>query len=74
MTVLMGKYSSVPSSARSVAESKTGVVCVWNPVIFLGLPACPTVSTAKPTRAMTGTHVRDSSTVINMRGFIAHVK
>ncbi len=41
-----GTNSSVPSSARSLKPSRTGVVCVWKPVIVLGLPAWPTVSTA----------------------------
>ena len=39
-------YSSVASSARSPYANKTGVVCVWNPVIVFGLPAWPTTSTA----------------------------
>ena len=39
-------YFSVASSARSPAASKTGVECVWKPVIVLGLPAWPTTSTA----------------------------
>lgn len=40
------RYSSVASSARSPCASNTGVVCVWKPVIVLGLPAWPTTSTA----------------------------
>ena len=39
-------HSSVASSALSPYASSTGVVCVWNPVMDLGLPACPTTSTA----------------------------
>ena len=39
MTVLTGIYFSVPNSARSPTANKTGVVCVWNPVILLGRPA-----------------------------------
>ena len=35
-----GRYFCVPSSARSPTLSKTGVVCVWKPVIVLGRPAC----------------------------------
>ena len=45
MIGVTGKYSSVASSARSPCASKTGVVCVWKPVIVLGLPAWPTTST-----------------------------
>jgi hypothetical protein len=33
-------YLSVASSARSPVASSTGVVCVWNPVMVLGRPAC----------------------------------
>ena len=43
-------YSSVASSARSPCPRSTGVSCVWKPVIYFGLPAAPTVSTAMPTR------------------------
>jgi hypothetical protein len=32
-------YFSVASSALSPAASKTGVECVWKPVIVFGLPA-----------------------------------
>lgn len=39
-------HSSVAISAFSLNERSTGVVCVWNPVIALGLPAWPTMSTA----------------------------
>lgn len=39
-------YSSVASSARSPIASRTGVVCVWKPVMVFGLPAWPTTSTA----------------------------
>lgn len=39
-------HSSVASSARSPYVSRTGVVCVWKPVMVFGLPACPTTSTA----------------------------
>lgn len=39
-------HSSVANSARSLCPSKIGVVCVWNPVMVLGDPGCPTVSTA----------------------------
>ena len=49
-----GMYSSVANSALSPCANKTGVVCVWKPVIVLGLPACPTTSTAWPTRTETG--------------------
>ena len=38
--------SSVASSARSDVPNRTGVECVWNPEIVLGLPAWPTTSTA----------------------------
>ena len=38
--------SSVANSALSRCPNSTGVVCVWNPVIVFGLPACPTTSTA----------------------------
>ena len=45
-TCAKGMNSSVASSARSVVPSRTGVECVWKPDIVLGLPACPTTSTA----------------------------
>ncbi len=38
--------SSVANSALSPYANKTGVVCVWKPVIVFGLPAWPTTSTA----------------------------
>lgn len=41
-----GRNSSVANSARSPWANNTGVVCVWNPVMVLGLPAWPTTSTA----------------------------
>ena len=37
--LVTGMYSSVASSALSPCASKTGVVCVWNPVMVFGLPA-----------------------------------
>lgn len=61
-------YFSVASSALSPAERRTGVVCVWKPVMVLGLPAWPTTSTAWPTRTGTGKAFRFSSTVINILG------
>lgn len=39
MIGVKGMYSSVANSARSPWDKRTGVVCVWNPVIVLGLPA-----------------------------------
>jgi hypothetical protein len=33
-------YLLVASSALSPTLSSTGVVCVWKPVMVLGLPAC----------------------------------
>jgi thiosulfate reductase cytochrome b subunit len=52
----MGIYSSIANSALinmlnkiyylSPVEIITGLVCVWKPVILLGLPAYPTASTA----------------------------
>ena len=38
------------------------MVCVWKPVMVLGFPACPTVSTACPTRTLTGSGLRSEST------------
>lgn len=38
------------------------MVCVWKPVMVLGFPACPTVSTACPTRTLTGRGLRSAST------------
>lgn len=38
------------------------MVCVWKPVIVLGFPACPTVSTACPTLTFTGRGFRSEST------------
>jgi hypothetical protein len=46
MMGVRGIYSSVASSALSPNASRTGVVCVWKPVIVFGFPACPTTSTA----------------------------
>ena len=46
MMGVSGTYSSAASSALSPNASKTGVVCVWNPVIVFGFPAWPTTSTA----------------------------
>ena len=54
MIGVTGRYSSVANSALSPYERRTGVVCVWNPVIVFGFPACPTTSTACPTRTLTG--------------------
>ncbi len=39
-TLDSGRYLLVASSARSPTLSSTGVVCVWNPVIVFGRPAC----------------------------------
>ena len=47
-------YFSVASSILSPTPRSTGVLCVWKPVIVLGLPAWPTVSTAWPTWQLTG--------------------
>ena len=44
--VLRRIHCSVASSARSPCANRTGVVCVWKPVMDFGLPACPTTSTA----------------------------
>lgn len=41
-----GMYSSVANSALSPNESSTGVVCVWDPAMVLGVPALPITSTA----------------------------
>ena len=67
-TLVKLKYSSVANSALSVYASKTGVLCVWNPVIVFGRPACPTTSTACPTRTVTGRFLRFSSKVMRKRG------
>lgn len=41
---------------------------VWKPVMVLGRPACPTTSTACPTRTATLSGFRFSSRVISIRG------
>lgn len=61
-------YFSVASSALSPADKRTGVECVWKPVMVLGRPAWPTTSTAWPTRTGTERGFRFSSTVISILG------
>lgn len=46
MTGDRGMYSSVANSALSPNDRRTGVVCVWEPAIVLGVPALPMTSTA----------------------------
>lgn len=46
-TLDSGMYFVVASSARSPTLSSTGVVCVWNPVIVLGRPACAQAPAAR---------------------------
>lgn len=50
----MGMNYSVANYALSPFPIKTGDEWVWKPVIFLGLPAWPTTSTACPTLTFRG--------------------
>ena len=45
-TFVNARYFSSSSSALSPCASSTGVLCVCQPVMVLGRPACPTTSTA----------------------------
>ena len=44
-------------------------MCVWKQVIVLGLPACPTTSTAWLTRTETDSSLSSSSKVMSIRGW-----
>ncbi len=60
------------SSALYPFPISTGDVCVWNPVIFFGFPACPTTSTACPTLKFNGIAYNLSFKTNNDLGYIAN--
>jgi hypothetical protein len=64
-------YCSSSNSARSPYANRTGVLCVCHPVIVFGRPACPTTSTACPTRTLTVRGLRSSSRVTRNLGCMA---
>jgi hypothetical protein len=55
--------------SRTIGESLP-----WNPVMVFGFPACPTTSTAFPTRTDTGRGRNSSSKVTSILGCIAVAK
>ncbi len=62
-TLDSGRYLLVASSARSPTLSSTGVVCVWNPVIVLGRPACHAKPLQIRTCAKTSAYQRSGTPV-----------
>ena len=61
---IQGEIITKPNNKVYTYYIHTGIYHTWKPVMVLGRPACPTVSTASPTRTVADTGFRLASTVV----------